>query len=181
MRKQLSIKQWFWRRALKTRLAGRERERISGSLLTAQDVFVVYDSSHEFQNKLAEEFFGELKKLDIRVKSVGYAKFKIVPHYCIPQLTRQFICKKHLDLTGIPKQPFLNDFLDEPFDLLISLDQEQDPVLLYLAAASMAKFKVGWNHPDNIPWFDFLVGGTEPGDMKDYIHQLVHYLSIHNT
>jgi len=175
------IKQWIWSRALNNRLAGRERLRESGSLLTAKDVLVLYDASEEFQNKLAEEFFAELKKLDIRVKSIGYAKFKIVPHYCIPQLTRLFICKKHLDLTGIPKHPFLDDFLDEPFDLLISMDQEQDPVLQFLAAASMARYKVGWNHPGNLPWFDLLVGGTEPDDPKGFLHQIVHYLSINNT
>lgn len=175
------IKQILLKWVLKRRLEGRVRNRTSGSLVTAYDVFIIYDASEEYQNKIAEEFFSELKSLDVKVKSVGYAKYKIVPHYCIPQLTRQFICKKDINLLGVPRQTFLNAFLDEEFDLLISLDQEQDPVLQYLAAVSLAKFKVGWNHPDNLIYFDFLVGGTEPGDLKGYIHQLIHYLSINNT
>jgi len=113
------------------------------------------------------------------VKSVGFAKYKIIPHYCIPQLTRQFICKSDLNIIGIPNKATLNDLLDEETDLLISLDMEQDPVLQYLAAMSLSKFKVGYNHADNLPWFDFLVG-AEPGDMTDYIKQLIHYLSINN-
>lgn len=178
---RLSIKQTLWKWALKRRLDGRVRNRVSGSLITASDVFVIYDASEEYQNQIAEQFFSELKSLDVKVKSIGYAKYKIVPHYCIPQLTKQFICKKNVDLLGVPRQSFLDAFLDEEFDLLISLDQEQDPVLQHLAAVSLARFKVGWNHPDNLPYFDFLVGGTEPGDMKGFINQLIHYLSINNT
>jgi hypothetical protein len=168
-------------RYLRNRLDGQSRNRVSGSLVTARDVLVLYDASEEHQNKMAEEFFGELKKLDIRVKSIGYAKFKIVPHYCIPQLTRQFICKKDLDWMGVPRQSFLEDFLNEDVDLLISLDQDQDPVLQYLAAVSLARFKVGYHQESNLPWFDFLVGGTPPGDTKSYIMQLIHYLSIKST
>ncbi len=116
------IKGYLRNRVLQNRLSGRQRRRVSGSLTTANEVFVIYDASAENQNKLAEEFFAELKSLDIKVKSLGYAKFKIVPHYCIPQLTRQFICKKDLNLLGIPAQPYLNDCIDEEFDILISLD-----------------------------------------------------------
>lgn len=174
-----SIQQFLWRRVLDKRLSGRLRTRASGSLNTARDVFVLYDASEEYQNKQAEDFFRRLKTLDVKVKSLGYAKYKIVPHYCIPQLTKQFICKKDLNLFGIPSQTFLEDFLDEEFDLLISLDMEQDRVLQYLAAMSKAKFKVGFNHPDNLLYFDFLVG-AKPGDMTDYIDQLIHYLSIKN-
>jgi len=169
------------RHALRNRLTGRVRKRITGSLVTAKDVLVLYDASEEHQNKVAEEFFAELKKLEIRVKSIGFAKYKIIPHYCIPQLTRQFICKKDLDLMGVPKQTFLDDFLNEEVDLLISLDQEQDPVLQYLAALSLAHYKVGWNHDANLPFFDCLIGGTRPGNMKDYIGQLIHYLTINDT
>jgi hypothetical protein len=175
-----TIKTYLWQRALNARLANRNRVRISGSLITAKDLFVVYDASEEVQNKHAEAFFVKLKSLDIKVKSLGYAKYKIIPHYCIPQLSRQFICQKDLNLFGVPHKPFLDDFLDDEVDLLISLDQEQDPVLQYLAAVSMAKFKVGWNHPDNLPYFDYLIGSS-PGDLPDYFDQLIHYLSINNT
>ncbi len=178
---RLPIKTILWKWALKKRLEGRVRKRTSGSLITASDVFIIYDASEEYQNKIAEEFFAELRSLDLKVKSVGYAKYRIVPHYCIPQLTRQYICKRNVDFLGAPRHTYLDAFLDEEFDLLISLDQEQDTVLQYLAAVSLARFKVGWNHPANLPYFDFLVGGTKPGDMKGYIHQLIHYLSINNT
>lgn len=174
------IKKYLWRRALSKGLTGRDRKRESGNLITANNVFVIYDASEESQNKEAEVFFEQLKSLRVKVKSLGYAKYKIVPHYCIPQLTRQFICMKELNLLGIPSKSFLDDFLDEEFDLLISLDLEQNSVLQYLAAMSKAKFKVGFNHPDNLQYFDFLVGARE-GDMQDYIKHLIHYLSIQKT
>lgn len=172
-----TIKDYLWHRALKQKLTGRTDNRVSGSLITAREVFVIYDASEEYQNKVTEELFAELKSLDIKVKSVGYAKFKIVPHYCIPQLTRQFICKKDLNLLGIPSQTFLNDYLDEEFDLLISLDMDQDPVFQYMAAVSRAKFKVGWNDPANYPYYDFLIKSKQ-GDLAEYIRQMIYYLTI---
>lgn len=174
------IKKYLWRRALNKRLTGRDRKRQSASLITANNVFVIYDASEEHQNKEAEVFFDQLKSLGVKVKSLGYAKYKIVPHYCIPQLTRQFICMKDLNILGIPSQSFLDDFIDEEFDLLISLDLDQNNILQYLAAISKAKFKVGFNHPDNLQYFDFLVGARQ-GDMQDYIKHLIHYLSIQKT
>jgi hypothetical protein len=175
-----NIKSALHNRALQQKLSNRHRQRVSGSLITARDVLILYDASEEYQNKQAEEFFARLKELDIKVKSVGFAKYKIIPHYCIPQLTRHFVCQSDLNLIGIPSRAALNDLLDEEVDLLISLDMEQDPLLQYLAAMSMAKFKVGYNHPDNLRWFDFLVG-AKPGDIPDFITQLTHYLSINNA
>jgi hypothetical protein len=171
------IKTTLFKRALKQKLRNRHRQRMSTSLLAAREVIVLYDASEEVQNKQAEEFFARLKGFDIKVKTVGYAKYRIIPHYCIPQLTRQFICKNNLNLVGIPTRAALDDLLDEEVDLLISLDMEQTPVLQYLAAVSLARFKVGYNHTDNLPWFDFLVG-SKTGEMTDYMNQLIHYLSI---
>ncbi len=181
MRLLYSIQNFLRQRALRKRLADRHRTRVSGSLCTARDVLVLYDASEESQNKVAEKFFDELKSLNIKVKSIGFAKYKILPHYCIPQLSRQFICKKDIDILGVPHQALLNDFLDEEVDLLISLDQEQDPILQFLAALSMAHYKVGWNHPDNMPYFDCLIGGTDPGNVNEYISQLIHYLTLNSS
>jgi hypothetical protein len=173
------IKGFLRSRLLQKRLSGRKRNRVSGSLMTAAEVFVIYDASEEYQNKISEELFAELKGLDIKVKSLGYAKFKIIPHYCIPQLTRQFICKKDLNLLGIPDTPYLNDCMDEEVDLLISLDMNQDPVFQYIAAMSNAKCRVGWNDPANLPFYDILVKGKE-NDLGDFIRQIINYLTINN-
>ncbi len=174
------IRNMFWQRAMKKSLAGRQRRRTSASLHTAKDVFVIYDASEEEQNRDAEDLFNKLKGIGIKIKSLGYAKYKIVPHYCIPQLTKQFICRQDIDWKGIPRKSFLQDFLDEEFDLLISLDMAQDRILQYIAAMSAARFKVGWNDPANLPYFDFLIG-SKPGDIHDFIRQILHYLSISKT
>lgn len=171
------VKGYLRNRMLQKKLEGRRRSRQAGSLVTAGEVFVIYDASEEYQNKLAEAFFAELKSMDIKVKSLGYARYKIIPHYCIPQLTRQFICKKDLNFLGIPTLPYLDDCLNDAFDLLISLDMSQDPLFQYIAALSKARCKVGWNDPANLPYYDFLVKGKD-GDLADFIKQLIKYLSI---
>lgn len=161
---------------LMKRSEGVKRNRQSHSLETAKTVLVLYDASEEYQNKIVESFLEQLKNKDLKVKSLGFIKYNIIPHYCIPQFTKQFLCKKDLNLLGIPKTTFLDDFLHEEFDLLISLDLEQSKVLQYIACLSKAKFKVGWNDEENLPYYDFLIKSI-PGDLEDYIRQIIHYLS----
>lgn len=180
MRLTEKIRDFLWQRGLSKDTTGRVRNRATGTLQTAESVFVIYDASEEHQNKEAEAFFSLLKSLDVKVKSLGFARYKIVPHYCIPQLSKQFICKKDLDLSGIPRKSFMTDFFDEEFDLLISLDMEQSKALQYVAAMSMARFKVGWYDTSNMPYFDLLLR-TREGDMKGYMNQIIHYLSTINT
>lgn len=175
-----TIKEFCWKRAVKPCIKPGARQRHSFNLDNAKTVGIIYDASEEYMIKEVETFFNYLKFRKIMHKSLGYAKYTIIPHYCIPQLTKLFICKKDVNWCWKPAKSKTEDFINEEFDLLVSLDIMQDKTLQYLAAASKAKFKAGYYHDQNIPIFDFLLK-AEKADMTEYIKQLIHYLSVFNT
>ncbi len=174
------IKTICWERAIKPYSASGNRDRNTFNLDTAQHVGVIYNASEEHMIKEADEFFTYLKGRDIKHTSIGYAKYPIVPHYCIPQLTKHFICKKDLNFCWIPRKSKIKLFTDEQYDLLISLDIEQNKTLQFIAAITKAKFKAGYYDEANLPFFDFLLK-SDRAEIKEYIKQLIHYLSVFNT
>ena len=174
------IKTACWNSMVKKFTSRENRNRSTFNLDNAKTVGIVYNASEEYMIKETDDLIDYLKYRGIKTKSIGLAHYNIVPHYCIPQLSKLFICQKDLNWCWKPSRQKTEDFLNEDFDLLISLDLEQDKTLQYLAAASNAKFKAGYYHPDNIPVFDFLVK-SDINQLKDYIKQLIYYLSVFNT
>lgn len=80
--------------------------------------------------------------------------------------------------SGSFKSSVLNDFTNESFDVLINFYPSDIPYLNLVAAASKAKFKVGFSDVDNR--INDLVIGTAPNNTDLFINELKKYLKILN-
>lgn len=76
------------------------------------------------------------------------------------------------------KSKVLTDFTNETYDVLINFYPSNIPYLNLLAAASKAKFKVGFSDVDNR--INDLVIGTDPNNTDLFIGELKKYLKILN-
>nr|WP_229684358.1 hypothetical protein [Flavobacterium limi] len=104
------------------------------------------------------------------IKVVVYRnKFRDKEEYEFPTFT-----KKHIDWNGEIKLPFLTEFIETEFDLLISYYDVQKPTLKLITNQSKAKFKVGFASIDkNINRWMI---NTSLSNYKLFVFELFKYL-----
>ncbi|WP_010179503.1 DUF6913 domain-containing protein [Aquimarina agarilytica] len=86
--------------------------------------------------------------------------------------------EKGIGYAGGFKSSSLNNFVKEPFDVLINFYSSDIPHLNLVAASSNAKFKVGFADVDHR--INDLVIGTPPDNIDLFISELKKYLKILN-
>ena len=109
------------------------------------------------------------------LRIVGYHDHKYVPHYCIPKLKYDFFCQKEQNWVGIPNAPFVDEFVNEPFDMLIDLSMEPIFPLQYILAKSVARFKVGSRHADKEKFLDMMIELDENHSVNDLVYFINDY------
>lgn len=87
--------------------------------------------------------FTKLQESGRQVRLIGFVNDKEVPFYCLPQLTAEYFCLKHLNWYGIPVVEQINDFLKQECDMLIDFNYRFHPAVQSVLSMSHAKFIVG--------------------------------------
>lgn len=71
------------------------------------------------------------------------------------------IYSSDLNFWGLPVKSKINNFINEPFDLLINLSDDNNVILKYVCAASVSRLKIGLNTNDKI--YDVILAGKDIG------------------
>lgn len=81
------------------------------------------------------------KNIDI----LGYYNGKIIPYYCLPQITHDFFCNKQLNWFEKPKSEYIKRFCKKNYDLLITYSQHENMPFKYILATANANFITGYS------------------------------------
>lgn len=119
--------------------------------------------------KLADELGVSSNKL----KVIGY---KEDPKEIHENSDTAYYSYKSLGVNGTVKSQSLKDFVEKEYDILINFYSEEKPELNVVAAASRAKFKVGYAQIDHR--INDLIIGAAPGNSDMFISELKKYLKI---
>lgn len=179
-----SIRVQAGKRALKKELLADEK-RVAKvcNLADAKSIGLVYkieskesyDHLHKFAKYLKSEF--GIKQ----ILMMGYwDNKKETPEFLKAKVDFEFFTKGNLNWAGIPKGVNIDNFLNEPFDILIDLNSYFNVPLRYLVAKSKAKLKVGRFSKENEPYFDIMIGDNKI-NFEDYGNELVKYLTMINA
>jgi hypothetical protein len=153
------------------------RNRKSINLDSARYVAVLYQLPDEESYKKVEEFVKLLTDKGIKVKVACYTEQKFIPHYFIPKLLQDILTIKDVNWKFQPIKPFVKDFLEEEFDILIDLSLSEYLPLLYLAATSRAGLKLGRFNETHQDYFDLMIDIPEDATLDFFISQVIHYLN----
>jgi hypothetical protein len=118
-----------------------------------------------------------LSEKGIKVKVACYTLQKFVPHYFIPKLLQDIFTFKEVNWKYIPVKPFVKDFLEEEYDILIDLSLLEHLPLLYLAANCKAGLKIGRFDENNQDFFDLMIELPANATLEYFIGQVTHYLN----
>lgn len=148
---------------------------------TARSVALLYYLPDEATYKAAEIIAVRLNEMNLKVRIVCYTDQKIIPHYFIPKITQDIITVKDVNWRYQPQKPFVKDFLNNSFDLLIDLSLDEYLPLLYCAALSKSGLKVGRFQEDHQIFFDLMIHAGSDETIETFAEQVIHYLSRINN
>ncbi|WP_163401117.1 DUF6913 domain-containing protein [Flavobacterium fluviatile] len=131
------LKDFFIKKTLKNNFHNVKKEVFTSNIQTIG--LLIDESNFRHSKALIKELISNGIDSE-RIKIVVYRnKFKDKKEYSF--LT---FGKKHVDWRGDVKVPFLAEFIETEFDLLISYYDVQKPILKLITNQSKARFKVGF-------------------------------------
>ena len=119
------------------------REVKAINIKEAKSIAIVYHASCEETNDLVRRYVKYLKDYKIKIKALGYYDEKELPLDVNPKLEFDFITKKDLNMRLEPKSALADNFIKEPFDILIDVSVKENEVVRYIVHHSVSRFKVG--------------------------------------
>ena len=157
------------------------RQQKQTNLESARTVALLYYLPDEATYQVVETILGKLSKMNLKVRIVCYTDLKIIPHFFIPKITQDVITVKDVNLLYQPQKPFVKEFIDTEYDILIDLSLNNYSPLLYCAALSKAGLKVGRFQEDHELYYDLMIHAAQDETIDSFAEQVIHYLSRINN
>jgi len=175
------IREKFARSFLLQQLNEMERERKQINLDSARTLALLYYLPDEATYKIVESILSRLTDINLKVRVVCYTDLKIIPHYFIPKISQDIITAKDINWRIQPQKPFVKEFINTEFDILIDLSLTDHLPLLYCAALSKARLKAGRFQEDHQLFYDLMIHTGPEETIESFAGQIIHYLSRINN
>jgi len=169
----------FYLRALKKKLAELKRAESPRKAINfdrAKTIGILFDASSSANCVFMNEYRETLIERGKEVSILGYFDDKQTHSNVI----FKYFNKKDLSWYWHPKSQTVNEFANQPFDILISLHLHPSPPLEYVSAISKAHIRVGRAREGNKEAYDFMVDVANDYDLKGFSEQIEYYLKIIN-
>lgn len=163
---------------LKNKLKKLKRRKQVVNLNEAKTIGIVYLVSTERTFKIVKELIKELSSSRREVLTIGFVNRKEIPSYCIAPNSGYYFNKNELNWLGMPKNDYINKFLQKEIDILIDLSMNDLFVLDYISSLSHAKFKIGRFTDEQESRFDFMLKVKKDITFESFIDQILHYTMI---
>jgi hypothetical protein len=148
------------------------------SLDKAVKLGVLFSGEDEQTFNTVSAFLKELRANGKKVKCLGYVAKPLAAASLRSSQDLEFFSQADLNWHFRPESSRVRSFIEEPFDILIDLRMQSSLPILYLAAFSKAKFKVGDFNEENEPHYDLMIERSEEIELRDFIKQIKHYLGM---
>lgn len=135
------------------------------SIEQAESIGILCEITDEASYKSIFRVFNRLQQEGHRVKMVGYVNAPEVPFYCLPQLSADYFCNKHLNWYGYPKTVQIHDFMKHDFDMLLDFNFRCFPAVKVILSQSKAKCIVG-RDPGSQPLYDLFINAPGHDEMR---------------
>lgn len=166
------FKNKYLKKYLKTHKVLRNKQMTA--LEKAKSIGILTRITDEDSYKLIYSIFTKLQSQQKSVWLMGYVDDKLVPHYCLQQLTADYFCKKNLNWFGKPDFVQMNDFLQKEFDMLIDFSDGPFAAIQYILAQSKAKFITG-SLPELKEYYDLYIQTEDPTNKYEILNNIQLY------
>jgi hypothetical protein len=158
-----------------------QRSKRVVNLKSAESIGILFAMENEDDYKFINRLVHLPEIAGRRFKVIGYVPEKTVPNYYMAKLKMDLITKSDLNIFDIPNKVFVDEFIQEKFDLMIYMSAGDYLPLDYIAGRSHANFKAGRYREKMIKVFDFMIKRPEGMESSAFSQTVVDYLKIINT
>ncbi len=170
-----SLKKYFQRKEIRKNLKILQRRLVFQSIEQAKNIGVVYVVESEADYIRVDNWIKKLFANGKIIRVIGYHHSDNVPHYCIPKLKHEYYSKKDVNWYGKPIRVSVNDFINEPFDVLIDLTMVDNYTIKHIVSSSNASMKIGRKVDGYEDLYDLMLSLNEEHDMDDLIYFVESY------
>jgi len=164
---------------LEKKAAKIRRETAFINLKQAKSIAVIANMDSMEKYKVFSRFVEELQKENKRVFVLALVENEEFQKIFAKGTSILVFSKKNTTWYGKPRNIGYEDFIDEPFDILIDTSLKQIITIQYLVALSKARFKVGKFY-DSRSYADFMITLKPDENLTYFIDQIKHYLTTIN-
>jgi len=161
------------------KVRGLSRNRQFINLADIHTVGIIF---HQSDNKVFESVNDFIKSLTAggkQISAIGYIDADEIPDPYLLRKGYHFFCMKELNWYFRPESPFIDDFQEREFDLVINLSLDTLFPIDYIYAMSKARLKAG-KYFDNSEYSDLSIDIKNSRDVRYLTEQITHYLNIIN-
>jgi len=176
-----NIREKFANSTIRQQVQDMDRKQKPINLDSARTLALLYYLPDESTYKTVELIIGRLSEFNLKIRVVCYTDLKIIPHYFIPKISQDIITAKDVTWRFQPQKPFVKEFINTEFDILIDLSLNEHLPLLYCAALSKAGLKVGRFEEDHQMFYDLMIHSAPDETIDSFATQVIHYLSRINN
>jgi hypothetical protein len=158
------------------RLPQKRRQVVSFD--AARKIGMLYDATLESDYESVKNYVKAIRAEHKEVVALGYVDGKGLSRNQFAQLGLDFFTKKDLGWNMIPHSLEVKNFINEPFDILINLNEGNCFPLNYITAMSKARFRIGRYNKNLVHNFDMMIDAGNSTSLTNFIKEADKYLRI---
>lgn len=139
-----------------------------------QKIGILFDTFEPGTQKLIEKFARELREEGKEVVPLGFVNDKIT----VSNYGTLIFNRKQLSLKLFPQTKMTDDFLNQPFDLLINAYFAEHLPLEYISTFSKAHFRVGPYYENGMHANDLMIRCSQEQGVPYLLKQALHFLKM---
>ena len=177
-----NIKSMYGNLQLKKEASKVERVRKNPDFQSAGTIGILYDATTKEVFELVKEFYLDLKQHKKSPVSLGYIDFNEALHFHpLARPEADYFFKNQQNWYKKPSGAVVENFIDEPFDMLINLTLEDNFAIDYISSVSKAGLKIGRAESAVAFCYDMTFFLDKDADLRSFAYTIIHYLSNINN
>jgi hypothetical protein len=150
------IKSRIGRQRLADKAGSADRAITLCTLSEAKNIGIIYDATEYISFEIVRDLVKQLSNNSISISVLGYVDSKkLIDHY-LYRKGFDFFCRNDLNWYYKPLSSQTEQFINEPFDILLNLSLDYKFPIQYISSVSKATFKTGRYSPEDTS-LDFMI------------------------
>ena len=172
------FRQWMANQILKSKLKKLQRKKQFFGWENFQSIGIVARIDSEADYNSIKKISSQLKKEGKEVQIIAYIPEKIIPDYLVSSAIGIFFNVNDLSSFLIPKNDFVNGFVESEPDVLLDLSFSSSFVIKYIVSLSKAKMKIGNDNSVKTEFYDLMLKIEDESDVAHFVDQVKYYLNV---
>jgi hypothetical protein len=167
-------------RMLMNQQARFSRNRTMMNIDAANSIGIVYCGDNPDDVELIKNHIQTLRNMGKQVKSIGFIHVKEFPLGLNGSMMQQYFALKELNWYGKPSSQFIDNFVNDEFDILLDFGIPVQLPILFISSMSRAKCKVGRYMEKYADIYDIMIEADESKKLEYVVKTIHNYMMLLN-